>query len=76
MDKAEVVLEIGTKVTGCWGAMIPWSYGEIIAIEDDEAEIKWEDDSPVDKDLGNTYILLKDIELEKHTAIGISVRHE
>jgi hypothetical protein len=41
-------IEIGTKVTGNWGAMHPTSEGEVVRIEKGGVEILWDDESDVD----------------------------
>jgi len=41
-------IEIGTKVTGNWGAMFPTSEGEIVKIEKQGVEILWDDETEVD----------------------------
>jgi hypothetical protein len=33
----------GQKAIGNWGAMHPWSYGEVVKVENGEATVRWED---------------------------------
>jgi len=47
---------VGKKVTGFWGAMFPWSYGEIISSDGNEVEIDWNDD-----EVGNSYTDISNI---------------
>jgi hypothetical protein len=37
-------IEIGTKVEGNWGAMIPMSFGEVVSIVDNKVVVAFEDD--------------------------------
>jgi hypothetical protein len=49
------VIEIGTKVEGRWGAMIPTSEGTIIAVTETSVEIEWakDDEDLLNQVLGN-----------------------
>ena len=54
-------IELGTEITGCFGAMLPEEIGEIVTIStyntsptEPEVKIKWDDGS-------NTWIPMKNI---------------
>ena len=47
---------VGVKVTGFWGAMFPWSYGEIISHNKSEVEIEWDDD-----EIGKSFVEIPNI---------------
>jgi len=47
---------VGMKVTGFWGAMFPWSYGEIVNYDGCEVAIEWDDD-----EIGKSYVMAGEI---------------
>ena len=73
-NKKEVIMKLGTKIIGDFGAMLPLWEGEIVTIDstcghqsklDHEAKIKWDDNS-------HTWLLLSDIN-SPSTANGSSI---
>jgi|TARA_R110002126_G_scaffold264703_1_gene407851 hypothetical protein len=70
-NKKEVIMKLGTKIIGDFGAMLPLWEGEIVTIDStygsalEEAKIKWDDNS-------HTWMLLSDIN-SPSTANGSSI---